>query len=301
VIFSGLKLTPHGIWVGSTSTDGSNAGHHIRLINLEIDGTGADATSADNLVNVNRFGHDVEVIGGSFHHAPASSSFPACAAAGTYSCYAFYITGKNNILDHVQVHDNPSYGVHIYSGYSERADNNIVRYSEFYNNGTAGGQVSAALLLSSGDNNQGYGNIIRDNYNDGIHASNSGTNTKVYSNTVVNNNRNGSYYGGIAWGTGSGTIIKNNIVYSNRGADLADTNGTQTPTFSNNLCTNSGPGCARGGNPLFFDPTNYNYNLQPGSPAIDSGTTLSDIPPYDMSGTLRPQAASWDIGAYEYH
>jgi hypothetical protein len=121
----------------------------------------------------------------------------------------------------------------------------------------------------------------------------------IYNNTVYNNARLGKSYGGIVWGSGTGVIIKNNIAYQNGVADIADSNGVQTPTFGANLCTFATTGCARSGNPLFVDPTSTNYQLQSGSPAIDAGAILTQVPAYDMNGTPRPQGAGWDIGAYE--
>jgi len=74
------------------------------------------------------------------------------------------------------------------------------------------------------------------------------------------------------WGTGSGTTIKNNIVYDNGVADFADSHVVQTPTFANNHCTNAGTGCAQSGDPLFADVGNNNFTLLIGSPARGAGT-----------------------------
>jgi len=38
--------------------------------------------------------------------------------------------------------------------------------------------------------------------------------------------------------------------------------------------------------------------LKSGSPAINAGTTLSDVPT-DILGVKRPQGAGYDIGCYE--
>jgi hypothetical protein len=53
-------------------------------------------------------------------------------------------------------------------------------------------------------------------------------------------------------------------------------------------------------NPLFVDATvgdNFNLRLQPESPCKDTGTVGPGI---DFAGTLRPQGAAWDMGAYEF-
>jgi predicted GH43/DUF377 family glycosyl hydrolase len=57
--------------------------------------------------------------------------------------------------------------------------------------------------------------------------------------------------------------------------------------------------------PLFFDPEQRNYRLQPGSPAIDAGTNTG-APDHDLEGTERPLDGNLDrnpkvdMGAYEY-
>jgi hypothetical protein len=55
----------------------------------------------------------------------------------------------------------------------------------------------------------------------------------------------------------------------------------------------SAPGCT------VDDPSVPNAYLQTGSPAIDAGITLSDVP-IDYAGTPRPQGIRFDIGAFEY-
>ncbi len=50
--------------------------------------------------------------------------------------------------------------------------------------------------------------------------------------------------------------------------------------------------------PLFVDPENGDYRLQPNSPAIDAGT-LDGAPQNDLDGTPRPQGAGIDMGAFE--
>ncbi len=49
---------------------------------------------------------------------------------------------------------------------------------------------------------------------------------------------------------------------------------------------------------LFTDAANHVYTLKTGSPAIDAGTTLTDVTD-DILGTSRPQGSAYDIGCYE--
>jgi hypothetical protein len=55
----------------------------------------------------------------------------------------------------------------------------------------------------------------------------------------------------------------------------------------------SAPGCT------VDDSSVPNTYLQAGSPAIDAGLTLADVP-MDYAGTSRPQGIRFDIGAFEY-
>jgi hypothetical protein len=52
-----------------------------------------------------------------------------------------------------------------------------------------------------------------------------------------------------------------------------------------------------GANPMFVNSSSYDFELQPGSPAIAAGLNLNAAPS-DLLGTERPRGAS--IGAYEY-
>ena len=54
-----------------------------------------------------------------------------------------------------------------------------------------------------------------------------------------------------------------------------------------------------GGDPMFVDPANNDYHLKPNSPAINKGATMTGFN-YDREGTVRPQGAAWDMGAFEY-
>jgi uncharacterized repeat protein (TIGR01451 family) len=80
-------------------------------------------------------------------------------------------------------------------------------------------------------------------------------------------------------------IWTNNLVFSN----TTDYMGTASPTGTNgNLSAD----------PMFVDAQAGNYRLQPGSPAINSGSP-TDAPTVDFDGTARPQGPAVDIGAFE--
>ncbi len=49
---------------------------------------------------------------------------------------------------------------------------------------------------------------------------------------------------------------------------------------------------------LFFDPAGSDYHLKQGSPAVDAGETLADVP-VDLEGTPRPVGSAFDVGSFE--
>ncbi|KAB2963844.1 MAG: hypothetical protein F9K16_05735 [Thermoanaerobaculia bacterium] len=65
--------------------------------------------------------------------------------------------------------------------------------------------------------------------------------------------------------------------------------------FGGGACAPWDAGCVNA-DPLFVSGTNY--HLRPASPAIDAGVATSAARDHD--GVLRPQAAAFDIGAFEY-
>ena len=50
---------------------------------------------------------------------------------------------------------------------------------------------------------------------------------------------------------------------------------------------------------LFVDPANHNFHLKSTSPAINAGTTLTEV--VDDLENYPRTAGSYDIGCYEYH
>lgn len=97
--------------------------------------------------------------------------------------------------------------------------------------------------------------------------------------------------------------LTNNIVdvtsgetYTAPNSSLANFSGTNnlffgagaTPSFSTTSVS---------GDPKFVDPTNSNFQLQSGSPAVDAGA--NDGISRDIIQAPRPQGAAYDIGAYE--
>lgn len=106
------------------------------------------------------------------------------------------------------------------------------------------------------------------------------------------------------------TVIKNNIFYdplleiiyydgaSRGGINIgynntfrSDGQSTQDAPYPNDLWNVD---------PLFLNASAGDFHLQAASPLIDRGAGLPNVPA-DYDGTLRPQGAGYDIGAFEWH
>jgi len=279
------------IFNGSTIFTGLQT-DHIRISNSEIKNA--------NCIGLQGGGSFHEFINVSVHNS--GQTYQSCGG------YGVYWWGNNTLFERMHVYDNPGYGFHIYYSGWTTVSNNIVRYSFIHNNGgyassTHGGDGTtsqAGLLMANGTGNQAYGNVVYGNQN-GIVVNSTCLNCLVYNNTVYANNKlNGlgqlATANGIVVG-GTGAVVKNNIVVGEAENGIRNT-GTGN-TISNNHCDSAGTGCITTGNPLFVDPVARNFSLNIGSPAIDRGIPLSDVPAFDIVGTPRPKGLGWDIGSYE--
>lgn len=85
----------------------------------------------------------------------------------------------------------------------------------------------------------------------------------------------------------------NNAVYAVHNNDVVghdpDDCGAEIVSQSDNI----------NADPQFVNPSAGNYQLQVGSPALDSGMSGPNIPAVDIHGTNRPQGSGVDMGAFE--
>jgi parallel beta-helix repeat protein len=264
VIFDGLVIdaTNATFGIGTHSTP-----HHVRFINVEV----KNARGSGILGG----GDGFEYINMKVHDNGRTVNLD----------HGFYLTKSNQLVDKCEVYNNAAFGVHIYtvtSASGSRANNNTVRNNLIHNNAKLG--AGAGILLGSGDGNTAYNNIVIKNSGYGIQVSSEGpTNTKVYNNTIY-----GNKYSGVAiFSRSLNTIVRNNILSQN-GGTLSDS-GTGT-IQSNNVTSD----------PKFSNASTLDFSLQAGSPAIDAGIKLSEVV-NDITGAPRPQGATYDIGAHEYH
>ncbi|MCO5248595.1 MAG: right-handed parallel beta-helix repeat-containing protein [Chitinophagales bacterium] len=127
----------------------------------------------------------------------------------------------------------------------------------------------------------------------GLYASNSDV-------QLINTTMAGNYFNDIAIYDGT-TVIQNSII----GASYGIYNGPLT--VENSLIQGSnitGDGNLSGTtDPLFTDPNNNDYTLQPCSPAVNAGgsdTTGLNIPLKDLINNSRISGSKIDMGAYEF-
>ncbi len=132
-------------------------------------------------------------------------------------------------------------------------------------------------------------------------------------NCTFSDNNNGS---GIYNRNGSSPTVTNCILWDNNPDEIVDESGSVTTL---NYCDIQGGWTGAGSNninadPLFVDPYNDDYHLQPGSPCIDAGdnTTVPVDVTTDLDGNARfvddPNTVDTgngtppivDMGAYEY-
>ena len=160
--------------------------HHIRLSNNEVKNASSMGVQFCNSAGYN------EVINCSVHDA-------------VY--HGLYITSSNNLFDGNRVYNNGWAGYHLYSEYGPTVNNNIVRNSEVYRNGS--GRANSGIV-ASGSNNDVYDNIVRDN-TAGIGVAYGSANAHIHNNTIF-----GNALGGIDICCGvTNAIVENNIVYGN--------------------------------------------------------------------------------------
>jgi hypothetical protein len=170
--------------------------------------------------------------------------------------HGVYIGTSHNLVDGCEIYNNSAYGVHVYNSASgEQADYNVIQRSIIRNNGVRD-ESSAGIILSSGEGNSAYNNIVRSNPH-GISVNHRALNSKVYNNVISGNRHNG-----IDVGNGStSALIKNNIVYKNGAAIY---NAGSATVLANNLTAE----------PEGVDPGAGNLSLQTTLPAIEPRKTV---------------------------
>lgn len=271
--------------------------HHIVLKNLNIHHIRAHVVGGK--------GYDLQLLNSHIHHNGYRR--PDGSAIG--QSYGTYIHGKWLVRGN-RIHDNTGHGMRMGNVTSDENDlflDSVVENNIIYNNGGKFEHIRGkgqpcitvddgpAIRLYHGSGNTIRNNIMYGNKGGGIIVNEnhrvSPTPNVIYNNTIYKNGfASGELQDGIRLQNGSGigktSIIKNNIVYGNSGKPFEGIGSGVV--LSNNLTTD----------PRFVNPAGEDFHLQAGSPAIDKGVTLSEVPNDFYWGT-RPFGAAYDIGAIE--
>ena len=233
-------------------------------------------------------------------------------------------------------HDNAASGIHMNGDHSEKPpqghprtgliQNATVENNVIWENGLAGG---SAINCDGVDDSIFRNNLLYNNHASGISlyaidGAHGSSNNKVFNNTIVmaTNSRWPINIPHDRKRPPAGNVVENNILYTpdlNNGSILIASSSVAgfksdynviVPRFSDdggNSTLTLAQWQALGhdihsvtGTPaqLFVDPTDLDFQLAAGSPAIDAGLTLLDVPT-DILGVTRPQGSAYDIGCYE--
>jgi len=247
--------------------------------------------------------------------------------------------GVNHVrFVNTEVKNSPSHGVTIYWGNGASSDYNEFRNCSVHDNGQTGDLDHGFYINGSHNlvegcriyNNRAYGVQIYSGYS-GLPANgNVIRGNRLYGNGITSNNG-----GGIVTGSGSGTLVYNNLIYENKDgvvvccgytapANQKILNNTVTNNHRfgvevqqgtghvvrNNILRLNASGDTRflvnvtnsnnlTGDPLFVDAPARDFRLRSTSPAIDTGQALNEVQD-DFDKTARPQGLAHDVGAFEY-
>jgi parallel beta-helix repeat protein len=284
VVVSGVIVDATNVTYDAVKVTSGSAGaaHHIRIERSEImnaPGQGILVTGNDQGVQYNEF-RGLKVHGNG----------AVCAGFATRDfCHGFYIATSYNVVDGSEIYGNAGWGVQVYQGTANQANGNVVSNNRIHDNAAAGYR-GPGIVLSSGVGNTAFNNVVWGN-NGGIEVAYAVSDAKVFNNTIYANNANPAYNAlhddpaGISTADCSGVQVTNNVIFGTT-ADVHDYGACLTLTT--NLTSDPG----------FVNAAGLDFHVASGSPAIDTGTTLGEVP-VDADGTPRPQGAAYDIGAYE--
>jgi hypothetical protein len=283
--------------------------HYVVLVGLVLDGT--NVAEAGVYISADAAGtpDHIRVVGGEVRNAPTqgviieaevglptpdANEFIGVAVhdnGTTDFHHGFYIQSNFNLVDGCDIYGNAGWGMQVFKEggvNGVHAGGNVVRHNRVHDNAAAGSGRGVGIGLYVGDGNVVYDNVVWNNMM-GMAVETGATNTLVYNNTLVGNGGDAGLRIGYPDPPGAaGTLVRNNVFWANPGGDILDF-GTGTVAESNLL---------GGVDPLFLDEVAADYHLGPGSPALDTGIALAEVPD-DADGTPRPQGAGWDMGAYE--
>lgn len=242
-----------------------------------------------HIISISLYTDNVHVINNLIHDAWQDHAFDPT----TTSAYGCYCNGKHMLFDGNTFYDNTGYALNLYQSNADVSDV-IVRNNVFYNNGFNDWvrAVTLGVIAAQGGNNQFYNNVFYNNTTFGsgpaIDISNAGNN-QVYNNTFYNNPSAAA----IKIQT-TNNMVKNNLLVANGNSNQIQDISGGSNTITSNLSTAS---------PGFVSAGTGDFHLNAGSPAIDTGATLT-LFTVDKDGKVRGSPSNgtgtaWDIGAFE--
>ena len=275
--------------------------------------TVADSTFADNIAGnkggaILNYGHDMSLarcaFAGNRANNGAAVSYPNTAgspSASNLNTFADCLFSNNTAAS--------DGGAMLIDGRTVAArcvfvGNSSARYGTVATYADAGYSFGFTNCLFA-RNTTKYGGALCVNGSSGILGAISLMNCTIASNTIVSGGAGGAIYTRKP-STNENSVfsIQNCIVWgANTSSNEIDRSGATQPlpAVSHTDIDQDGYADSNGNlneNPLFADPATGNFRLQPGSPCLDAGTP-ADAPADDLDGTLRPQGAGVDMGAYE--
>lgn len=201
-----------------------------------------------------------------------------------------YLAGTNQLVEYCTIYGNKGYAIQLQSNdFSYMSNNSVIRNNICHGNGLATGLGRGELYIAYGNNMQIYNNVC---YRDGGGLGTSygmleiqaGDNIQLINNTAFGD---GADYGIYVLNACTNAVVRNNINWDSVTPYTNDGTGT---VHSNDLITD----------PDFINSAIGNLNILSTSDARDTGYNTSAILNTDIIGTIRPQNAIFDIGAYEY-
>jgi Concanavalin A-like lectin/glucanases superfamily/Right handed beta helix region len=275
IVINGLRLDL-GVDINPGSTELSQISHHLTFRNIELTDT--------NSHMITNGGSHIILDNAYIHHNRGS--------------HCIYVHWSDSILENSKFEGCQGFGIHWRNSKGDSGkcqptcgvERNILR-NTIVSGAGVGRAGGAGITMAYGSNNQIYNNLAYDNAEYGIGVTSA--NSKVWNNTVVNNNLSNLASQGGLRDNNAGNEVINNIVWGNRRQQIFTTNTTSQSR--SNLHHNH-----TGSDPLFVNYNGKDFHLKAGSPVINAGANLSCCVTKDFDGATRPVNGAWDIGAYEF-
>ena len=263
---------------------------------------GIELSGRDHLIDGNE-------IWGTIQHHPDWSSVPDGADADGMRFFGSGHVIRGNYIHDINLEDPENVDPHIdcfqtwgHSG-QEPATDIVIEQNRCENLN----EGMYAFMLADASNL-----IIRNNLIQAYGGVNTGgggnSHLTIVNNVFANDLSIGPYPGGVGLEDCPNSIVMNNIFYDQPPYYLSvEGTSQQGLQAGHNLIYRSDglesqgtqyPGDVWGLDPLLANPGEGNFHLKSGSPAIDTGASLSQVT-NDYDGNSRPRGSGYDIGAFE--